>query len=89
MSIVNLIKGKIHQFQDRVDFEYVEKNIIIAGHNSVQNSSLPVNEIAIGKLFPDDVDQIVHFGLLKGPQDGYVLVCFAHFGDEMGNDEVN
>lgn len=62
---------------------------MIVGHNSVYISSLPVNEIAIGKLFPDDVDQIVHFGLLKGPQDGYVFVCFARFGDEMGNDEVN
>ena len=47
-----------------------------------------MNEIATGKLFPDDVDQIVHFGLLKVPQDGYVFVCFARFGDEMGNDEV-
>ena len=87
MSIVNLMKGKTHQFRNRVDFEYVEKNMIVR-HNSVQISSLPVNEIATGKLFPDDVDQIVHFGLLKGPQDGYVFVYFARFGDEMGNDEV-
>ena len=47
-----------------------------------------MNEIVIGKLFPDDVDQIAHFGPLLDPQDGYAFVYLAHFGDEMGNDEV-
>ena len=47
-----------------------------------------MSEIVIGKLFPADVDQIVHFGMLKGPQDGYGFVCFARYSDEMGNDEV-
>ena len=48
-----------------------------------------MNEIATGKLFPDDVDQIAHFGQLLGPQDGYAFVYSTQFGDEMENDEVS
>ena len=48
-----------------------------------------MSEIVIGKLFPADVDQIVHFGLMLGPQDCSALVYLGRYSDEMGSDEAS